>query len=77
MDHQVKKLRGFSLKLKRFASRHGRHHRSPEELKKAGGRCPGGARPQPEPSILTESMGLVMAHAGQLENCPIRLGVAI
>jgi hypothetical protein len=64
VDHQVKKLRGFSLKLKRLTSRHGRHHRSPEEFKKAGGRCLKEARPQSEPSILTESMGGVVALAG-------------
>src|SRR5256885_10356348 len=56
MDHQVKKLRGFSLKLKGLTSRHCRHRRSPEESKKVGGCCRGEARPQSEVSILTESM---------------------
>jgi hypothetical protein len=64
MDHQVKKLRGLSLKLKRLTSRYGRHRGSPEALKKAGGRCLGEARPQSKLSILTESMGLVMAVTG-------------
>src|ERR1044071_2153667 len=54
MDHQVKKLRGFCLKLKGFTSRDCRHRRSPEESKKVGGRCLGEASPQSEPSILTE-----------------------
>src|SRR6266571_8910968 len=40
MDHQVKQLRSFSLKLKRLASRHCRHRRSPEELKASGRSLP-------------------------------------
>jgi hypothetical protein len=68
MDHQVKQLRGFSLKLKRFTSRHCRHRRSPEGSKKAGGRCLGKARPQSEFSILTEyelCMAFQMSNPGQ------------